>query len=64
MNDALCYAERRMARQRAREARNRAYEARRRDAMQLGAVLIGGLVLALIVIRAAAWFYLTYMLQP
>lgn len=63
MNSALDYAERRMARQRAREARDRAYEARRRDAMQTGAILLGGLVFALIAVRIVAWVYVTYLLQ-
>lgn len=63
MNNALDYAERRMARQRAREARDRAYEARLRDARQVGAILVGGLIFALIAVRIVAWLYVTYLLQ-
>ena len=43
MNSTMDYAERRMARQRAREARDRAYEERMRDGIQVAAMIVGGM---------------------
>ena len=55
MNSTMDYAERRMARQRAREARNRAYEARRRDCAEVLALLIAGGIATVAALRLAAW---------